>query len=167
MEEKQISEKQGGTPAGGSFFVWVTVAVIVIIVIAVYFLRPDSKKPTPASNQPTAQSPVSSLPDSTQNAGQANQMANTEKTFDISAKPFEFSVKEMRVKKGDKVKINLTVTQGMHDWVIDEFNARTKIIQAGATDSVEFVVDKTGTFEYYCSVPAHRQQGMVGKLIVE
>ena len=32
---------------------------------------------------------------------------------------------------------------------------------------VEFTVDKTGTFEYYCSVGQHRANGMVGNLIVE
>ena len=37
----------------------------------------------------------------------------------------------------------------------------------GQIDEVEFVVDKAGTFEYYCSVGNHRQMGMVGKLIVE
>jgi plastocyanin len=89
------------------------------------------------------------------------------KTFDLTSKPFEFSVKEIKVKKGDQVRINLKNEQGLHDWVIDEFNARTKQLAAGQSDSVEFVADKAGTFEYYCSVANHRQMGMVGKLIVE
>jgi nitrite reductase (NO-forming) len=71
------------------------------------------------------------------------------------------------VKLGETVRINLTNEQGFHDWVIDEFNARTKQINAGQTDTVEFVADKVGTFEYYCSVGNHRQMGMIGKLIVE
>jgi uncharacterized cupredoxin-like copper-binding protein len=50
---------------------------------------------------------------------------------------------------------------------VDEFDARTVIVQPGQTAEVEFVADKTGTFEYYCSVGTHRQMGMVGKLIVE
>lgn len=86
---------------------------------------------------------------------------------DISGIPFEFSVKEIRVKKGDRVRIDFTSVQGMHDWVVDEFSARTKQLTAGQSDSVEFVADKKGTFEYYCSVPTHKQAGMVGKLIVE
>lgn len=89
------------------------------------------------------------------------------KTFDLSAKPFEYSIKEIRVKKGDRVKINLTVELGMHDWVVDEFAAKTTQVTTGQSTSVEFVADKTGTFEYYCSVPTHRLKGMVGKLIVE
>jgi len=40
-------------------------------------------------------------------------------------------------------------------------------VTPGTPTSVTFVADKTGTFEYYCSVGNHRAQGMVGKLIVE
>ena len=89
------------------------------------------------------------------------------KTFEIKASNFKFSLAEIRVKKGDRVKIVLNNTGGFHDWVIDEFNARTKQAQGPATETVEFTADKTGTFEYYCSVAQHRQNGMVGKLIVE
>ncbi len=78
-----------------------------------------------------------------------------------------FDTQEIRVKQGDKVRINFENTEGFHDWVIDEFNAHTAQIQAGQTDSVEFTADKKGTFEYYCSVPNHRNNGMMGKLIVE
>lgn len=94
-------------------------------------------------------------------------MKEEQKEFALDASPFTFSVKEIRVKQGDRVKITLTNKAGLHDWVLDEFNARTKQLAAGATESVEFTADKKGTFEYYCSVGNHRQQGMVGKLIVE
>lgn len=89
------------------------------------------------------------------------------KTFELSASSFKFDVKEIRVKQGDKVNIVLNNKDGMHDWVIDEFDAKTKQITAGQTDTVEFVADKKGTFEYYCSVGQHRANGMFGKLIVE
>lgn len=80
---------------------------------------------------------------------------------------YGYSVKEIRVKKGDVVKIDFTSTDGFHDWVIDEFNARTEKVNTGGNTSVTFTADKTGTFEYYCSVGKHRANGMVGKLIVE
>ena len=88
-------------------------------------------------------------------------------SFTITAKNFSFSQSEIRVKKGDTVKIALTVSDGMHNWIVDEFNARTSTIRAGETNSTEFVASKSGTFEYYCGVGSHRQMGMVGKLIVE
>ncbi|MEK7071134.1 MAG: plastocyanin/azurin family copper-binding protein [Patescibacteria group bacterium] len=89
------------------------------------------------------------------------------KTFKVDGSNFKFSVTEMKVKQGDKVKIVFTPKSGFHDWVLDEFNAKTKQLAAGATETVEFVADKKGTFEYYCSVGQHRKMGMVGSLIVE
>ncbi len=88
-------------------------------------------------------------------------------TVSLTAKSFSFSQTEIRVKKGGTVKINLASTDGFHDLVIDEFNARTSRISTGQSASTEFVASKTGTFEYYCSVGTHRQMGMVGQLIVE
>lgn len=89
------------------------------------------------------------------------------KVFNVSGSNFAFDVKEIKVKKGDKVKINFTSASGFHDLIVDAFNARTSRVNTGESSSVEFTADKTGTFEYYCSVGTHRQLGMVGKLMVE
>ena len=94
-------------------------------------------------------------------------VATAEKTFTLDSFNFGYSMEEIRVKKGDTVTINLTNSDGFHDWVVDEFDAATAKIQAGNTTSVTFVADTVGTFEYYCSVGSHRAQGMVGNLIVE
>lgn len=94
-------------------------------------------------------------------------MMEETKTFNISGQNFEFSQKEIRVKKGDKVVINFTSASGFHDWVVDEFSAKTAQVQTGGTTSVEFIADKSGTYEFYCSVGSHRAMGMVGSLIVE
>ncbi|MBS3071826.1 cupredoxin domain-containing protein [Candidatus Pacearchaeota archaeon] len=74
---------------------------------------------------------------------------------------------DMVVKKGDKVRVEFTSSEGFHDWVIDEFGAATERVMPGNSTSVEFVADKKGTFEYYCSFGKHRQNGMKGKFIVE
>ena len=89
------------------------------------------------------------------------------KVFALSGKNFSFDKTEIKVKKGDKVTINFTSADGFHDVVIDEFSAKTERVRTGGTSSMTFVADKTGTFEYYCSVGQHRMNGMVGKLIVE
>jgi len=89
------------------------------------------------------------------------------KVFEVRGKNFEFDVPEIRVKQGDTVTINFESTDGFHDWVIDEFNARTQQVRPGTATSVTFVADKAGTFEYYCSVGSHRANGMSGALIVE
>jgi plastocyanin len=87
--------------------------------------------------------------------------------FTIDSFGFGYSQEEIRVNEGDTVTINLTNSGGYHDWVVDEFDAATEKINGGGETSVTFVADETGTFEYYCSVGNHREQGMVGTLIVE
>lgn len=89
------------------------------------------------------------------------------KEFTVSGKNFSFEPSTIKVQKGDKVKIIFKNSQGFHDWVIDEYGVATKQTQAPAEEVLEFVADKAGSFEYYCSVGSHRAMGMKGTLIVE
>lgn len=89
------------------------------------------------------------------------------KEFTVTGKNFAFAPAAMTVNKGDRVRITFVNDSGTHDLVIDEFNARTKVIQGGAKETIEFIADKTGSFEYYCSVGQHRQMGMKGTLTVK
>lgn len=88
------------------------------------------------------------------------------KEFTVDASNFAFAPKTLSVNIGDTVRITLKNTQGFHDLKIDEFNAATKTLNSGEEETIEFVADKTGTFEYYCSIGTHRQMGMVGTLVV-
>ncbi|MCB9805788.1 cupredoxin domain-containing protein [Candidatus Nomurabacteria bacterium] len=96
-----------------------------------------------------------------------DSMMTEGQTFNVKGVNFAFDVTEIKVKKGDTVTINFEATEGFHDWVVDEFSAKTQQVRPGTKTSVTFTADKEGTFEYYCSVGSHRQMGMVGKLIVE
>lgn len=77
-----------------------------------------------------------------------------------------FSLKEMRVKKGDLVRVHATNTKGMHDFVIDEFGIK-KELPLNEEVTFEFTADTTGEFVFYCSKPGHRAKGQWGTLIVE
>ena len=77
-----------------------------------------------------------------------------------------FSLSEIRVKKGDTVKITVTNTNGTHDFTLDEFGVQ-KETPLNEPVVIEFVADKVGTFEYYCSKFNHRALGQRGNLIVE
>ncbi|MFA6074173.1 MAG: hypothetical protein WC758_08700 [Candidatus Woesearchaeota archaeon] len=81
-----------------------------------------------------------------------------------SPKP-QYSLKEIVVKKGDKVRIKVTVTSGMHDFKIDEYGVYADT-QLNKESVVEFTADKTGEFVYYCTKPGHRQLGHWGILKV-
>lgn len=77
----------------------------------------------------------------------------------------QYSLKNITVNKGDKVRIKITVTSGMHDFRIDEYDiyADTQLNQEKV---VEFTADKAGEFIYYCTKPGHRQNGQWGTLKV-
>lgn len=132
---------------------WIIGAVILILVIIGFYALSANN----GDNQVNTE----------QNQGGANQNIREARPFDITASNFRFSESEIRVKRGDEVKIRLSNTEGMHNWVIDEFNAKTETITAGQSAEVTFVADKTGTFEYYCGIGNHRQMGMKGNLVVE
>lgn len=76
-----------------------------------------------------------------------------------------FSMKEMVVKKGDKVKINITNTAGTHDFKIDAYGISVDTPLNEQT-VVEFTADKVGDFEFYCSKYNHRSIGQTGTLRV-
>lgn len=84
----------------------------------------------------------------------------------VDGKPAQFfSLKEMRVKKGDKVRVLINTLNGRHDFVIDELNVKAET-PTGVVTTVEFTADKAGEFVYYCSMPNHRAGGQWGTLIV-
>ncbi|MBA3550954.1 hypothetical protein H0W32_01975, partial [Patescibacteria group bacterium] len=66
------------------------------------------------------------------------------KEFTVTGDNFKFSPTTMTVNKGDRVRITFVNKQGFHDLVVDEYNARTKQMQAGAQETIEFVADKAG-----------------------
>ena len=122
---------------------------------------PEGQAPTDSPNLPSSAAPESGI--------QAAQAAETGevKSFTVVGDNFAYDLKEMRVKKGEKVRVTFKNAEGFHDFRIDEFGVNSGKLQAGGETVVEFTADKTGTFEYYCSVGKHRQMGMKGNLIVE
>ena len=96
-------------------------------------------------------------------------MGTVDKNFVMTAyyddKGKWFSLKEMNVKKGDTVRIKITNTKGMHDFTLDEFGIK-KELPLNEEVVIEFVADKVGDFEYYCSKMDHRAKGQWGTLKV-
>jgi plastocyanin len=80
---------------------------------------------------------------------------------------FAFAPSVITVNQGEKIRLIFKNTGGNHDWRVDELSVATKVIRGGEQDIVEFIPDKKGTFEFYCSVGAHRQMGMKGTITVQ
>jgi plastocyanin len=132
------------------------IAVLLIVIIAGIFFVNNSNV-TGSTITPTEKEEM-------QNSGV--------KTFVISGENFKFTMNgvdnpEIKVKQGDKIKIEFTSASGFHDFVIDELGAKTEKLRDGGSQAIEFTASKKGTFEYYCSVGEHRAKGMKGNFIVE
>lgn len=69
--------------------------------------------------------------------------------------------------------VRMTVRNGdgiEHDLAIEELAVNTGMTSAkGAEAEAVFAVqvDQVGTYNYYCTVPGHRQAGMEGQLVVQ
>lgn len=146
------------------------VAVVVILGVGAFVYKNrdnDGEKMDDNSTQSYA-TPAASAVASPSNSLMATGSATTGvREFTVSGSNFKFEPSQLKVKKGDTVKITFKNSGGFHDFVIDEFKVKTKQIASGASETITFVADKAGAFEYYCSVGQHRQMGMKGSLIVE
>ena len=85
----------------------------------------------------------------------------------MTAKKYEFDPKEIRVKKGDHVKLVITAIDHDHGFKLEAFQI-DQLLKKGEATTVEFTADKTGTFPFECSHfcgLGHKK--MKGELIVE
>src|SRR3989344_1954893 len=134
-----------------------TITIIFIIALIVlagsFFMYKNNLPPTPKSN--------------IQILTPTNSNETITQIFTVTGQNFSFLPAIINARKGDRVKIIFKNTGGFHDFKIDEFNVATQKIQEGAEETVEFIADKTGSFEYYCSIGNHRAMGMKGTLIIK
>ncbi len=155
-----IKTTKNGNAAG------VIIIVLAVAAAAYYFLVMRNNTPTLNSLNSSSPTPSPTLSSSPSPSATA-PATGTIKSFTVLGSPFKFSPNEIRVKKGDTVKITFKDTQGVHDLKIEGLDIGTKVIQSGQEETIQFKADRTGRFEYYCSVDGHREQGMSGTLIVE
>ena len=79
---------------------------------------------------------------------------------------FKFDRTELRAKVGETVALRLeNQDTNAHSFDIDEFNVHAPL-PAGATSLALFTPGTPGTYTFYCSIPGHREAGMVGTLVV-
>lgn len=89
------------------------------------------------------------------------------RVFNVAAKQFEFIPAIIRVKKGNRVVLNIASADVEHGFAIDEYKIN-KTIPVGESITVDFIADKAGQFEFYCSVYCGSgHSNMRGKLVVE
>ncbi|QQG41476.1 MAG: cupredoxin domain-containing protein [Candidatus Woesebacteria bacterium] len=104
----------------------------------------------------------------------SNDLANVKsisggpvKEFTVNGSSYKFDPETIVVNKGDIVKITFKDNDGRHNLGIDGYNLSTKIIGSGSEAQLQFVADKAGSFEFYCSVGSHKSLGMTGTFVVK
>jgi uncharacterized cupredoxin-like copper-binding protein len=109
----------------------------------------------------------------------------------VTASEFKFEPAQITLRKGESVTLTLkNASTTEHDLLVPGLpmpamsggssgghggHGATPIamgdfhLHAGAkqTDRVTFSPEKTGTYDVYCSVPGHKEAGMVAKLVVQ
>ena len=163
-ENNSITTEQKGPKSINPLLGLVIIALIFIVVAGIVLIKAGEK-------ENNTNNLVSTTPSANINFNQATSSpevkTTTEKVIEVKAGSFYFIPNEIRVKKGEAVKIVLSVQDSMHNFALDEFNVIMPVTRAGQTNEVSFTADKTGTFEYYCALANHRKMGQVGKLVVE
>lgn len=142
-----------------NIIIGIIVAAVLAVGAAMLLRTAPSQQNTQATPTPTQV--MESTPEVT------GEESGEVKEITITGSAFKFDPSTITVNKGDKVKITFKNAGGTHDFVIDEFNVKTPVIQGGVESVVEFTADQAGSFEYYCSVGNHREMGMEGTLVVE
>ena len=127
----------------------VSIVILVLLVGGVYFFYSNSSSST-----------GSVVADSNPTIPAVSAESNVH-VINVDAKRWEYSQKEIHVKKGEKVKIVLNNIDKGHGMVIPDFGA-------SGIDSVEFTADKAGSFEFHCPTPCGEgHPNMKGTLIVD
>ena len=153
MEQEEIQNK---TKKGVGSIIVIGIIVLIALGILGFSLINNNRSES-----------LATVPENNTLGANNNNNANIT-TISVEGGNYYFNPNEIRVKKGNTVKIILNSVDGVaHNFVIDEFNITSQTISVGQTTQVEFTPDKTGTFEFYCNISNHRQMGMKGTLIVE
>lgn len=87
--------------------------------------------------------------------------------FVIDAQDIVFAPKSLTIPANTAVTITIT-NKGLlqHDFNIDELGVKSKLLNGGESTTVT-INAAPGTYQYYCSVPGHKEAGMIGTLIVQ
>jgi len=132
--------------------------------------------PTPETTESTvgsetAQTTSDSVAEPDAMEGEDVMMAEADREITVDMFMFGYSEEEIMVTPGETIKVNLTNSEGMHDFDVDELGVDGDVIAEGETTSVILTIPEdaqAGTeYAYYCSVGNHREQGMEGTIIVE
>jgi cytochrome c oxidase subunit 2 len=98
-------------------------------------------------------------------ADQAGQQGQVVK---ITAKKFEYSPNEIRIKTGVPTVFEFTSLDRVHGFTVPDLGGIRATIEPGKVTRVTILAPKAGTYEFHCDLfCGEGHEGMTGKIIVE
>lgn len=98
-------------------------------------------------------------------ADQAGQQGQVVK---ITAKKFEYSPNEIRIKTGIPTVFEFTSLDRVHGFTVPDLGGIRATIEPGKVTRVTILAPKAGTYEFHCDLfCGDGHEGMTGKIIVE
>lgn len=94
---------------------------------------------------------------------ESSEVQSGAREISIASRSYIYDPEFIEVERGEVVTINFQ-NSGIHTFTIDELGINESL--RGSSVTVEFTPDEIGTFEFYCSIPGHKERGMMGELIV-
>ncbi|MBI3944092.1 MAG: cupredoxin domain-containing protein [Chloroflexi bacterium] len=88
----------------------------------------------------------------------------------LEAQDIKWDKNTLNVNSGQDVTITVNNKgQLQHDLVVGlpSGEITTNPIDAGKTGKISFKAPAAGTYDYWCTIPGHKEAGMVGKLVVK
>ncbi|HMV41522.1 MAG TPA: cupredoxin domain-containing protein [Leptospiraceae bacterium] len=118
----------------------------------------------------------------------AKEQKESNVDYSIITKEMSFSPNELHLKKGQTYRIRLH-NEGsvLHDWNVEDIKANVHhssdsgsihhhghnkkmplhlAVLPARSNEIEFKAEEAGVFTFFCSVPGHKESGMVGKILV-
>ncbi|HEY1296926.1 MAG TPA: copper-containing nitrite reductase [Chloroflexota bacterium] len=93
-------------------------------------------------------------------------VANLPTDVTVGASEFKFNPTSLQLPSGKKVSITLQNNGAVeHDFTVDALGVKVSA-PAGKSATADFTLDKPGTYDFYCSIPGHKEAGMHGTLSV-
>lgn len=134
-------------------------------------LKTQTQQSVPVDVNGKEQDTANEKSDKGEEAGEIDTQKSVEETsarvIEVVAKRWEFLPGVITVKKGEKVRLNIISVDVAHGFALSAFGVSQPLVP-GQMTVVEFVADKAGTFNFFCSVYCGEGHGgMTGTLVVE
>lgn len=156
---------------------WIAIyAVIAVVLYGAFYYLVLAKKGGSTYNNNSAVVPSYTSPTTAPTTIQTTPQSQTPSSaataqmqkITVQGTEFAFSPSTITLKKGQPAEITFKNMGAFpHNLTISGLSVKTKTIQPGEEDTIQFTPNKTGQFAFLCTVPGHADKGMKGTLTVQ